>query len=520
MTFNKNFCNEIIPHKAGEFLIGDFMLAKIRTIIFASILLQSFSSHAYSVGTQKILYLLGALAINCIPGVNGNIGDICPTPSSLTGMSGTYQLQASIPKENDNKHAHEEEKDYLYSDEDCLLPLNHSLDFLSLYPGDRIVGLKVDQNGVIHTENVRVLPPDAAAMSKGPEYWKRAAVVINSSMNLQTAERVMQRSADYFSEVSRGLLKMDTKVFSVSGAISCDLRRNYKNLYDEVRNQGFDLNHFSKVTFIGNFPCNWGGVAFVGGKLSAIQAYSEEAAVAVEIHESGHLNRGGHASTEYEEYGDRNDPLGNGYNHVRFNAPHLEQFGYLKSGEIAGITSSSYGNYELRNLDDTDNNQNELQVLRISYGSGPDIFVSFRNRVADNSYSKQLKSSKVVEIHTHEGKVGEQTILRARLTEGDSYCVGGSGTLINVTEVDSDYANVELVEHVMPTQAPTSSPSPSFRGSYEPSAAPTAIGDWCPVSPNKKINKLILYPAIGAGGLLITGSLGICLYYSCKKNKK
>lgn len=501
----------------GKYQKGEFMLVKLRSLILVSVLLQCLSSNAYSFQTHKILYLISALVINGLSGVNGNIGDICPSKTDVTTMSGTYQLEAALAK--NYTYGQEEGNDYLFSDEDCLLPLNHILDFLSLYPGDRIVGLKVQENQVINTKNVQVLQSQAIR-SQSSEYWNRAVVVINSSMNLATAQRVMDRSSDYFSEVSRGLLTMDHKIIGVTGSASCNLHENYRNSYSEAKEQGYDLNDFNKVTFVGDFSCNWGGVAYVGGRLSAIQAYGEESALAVEIHESGHLNRGGHASTESVEYGDRNDPLGNGYNHVRFNAPHLEQFGFLRSDEIMAVDYSSYGQYDLRNLDDFDNNQDELQVLRISVPKNPDVFVSFRNAVHSNSYSKQLKKIKVVEIHTHKGKVGEQTILRASLREGDTYCVGQTGTMINVTSIDSDLASIELVEYV-PTLAPTSSPQPSFRGSFQPTSAPTQspVGNTCPRVPNKKIDPLILYPAIGAGALLLTGSFGICLYCACKNKK-
>ena len=512
---------KIYPIIIGSILQGEPMSTKFRSVFCASALIQCTAANAIPSSAYKALFLLGTVVMNGIPGVNGHIGEICPINTKTKTMNGVYLLEERLPKDpGHHEHHGEHTTDYLYSDEDCLLPLNHSLDFLDPLPGDRITNLEVKPNHVIDPSNALILN-EAGMTSKGSEYWNRAAVVINSSMNLDTADRVMERSSAYFDAVSRGLLTMDHQVISVNGTPSCSLPENYRNFYQDAQNQGFNLDSFNKVTFIADFPCDWGGVAFVGGRLSAIQAYGEDAALAVEIHESGHLNKGGHASTEELEYGDHNDPLGNGYNHVRFNAPHLEQFGFLRGDEIQHINTESYGTYELRNLDDIDNNQDELQVLRISRYDEPTVFVSFRNKVSNNYYSKELKKPYVVEIHTHEGKTGEHTILRERLSEGDTYCIGQSGTLLRVESVDANYANVELFEYVSPSDGPTSAPSPAIRGTQTPSPSLALDQDWCPYSPSKskKIDPLILYPSIGAGAVLLTGGVGLCVYYS-KKNKK
>lgn len=466
------------------------------------------------------VFLLASLAINSIPQVNGHIGDICQPKPGVNYMSGSYQLEATIAEgENGEEHV---ENDYLYSDEDCLLPLNHALDFLNIYPGDKIIGLQVSQNQIVDSTTAIVLPLQLEE-NRGPDYWNRLAVIINSSMNPGTADRVMGRTSEYFDAISRGLLTMDHQVVSVEGTISCSLPENYRNFYNDAKNLGSNFDHFSKVTFIGNFPCNWGGVAFVGGRISAIQAYREESAVAVEIHESGHLNRGGHASTEEKEYGDHNDPLGSGYNHVRFNAPHLEQFGFLREQEIMTIDVDEYGEYELRNLDDYENNQDMLQVLRIRSRDGKDIFVSFRNKVSGNKYSQQLRNPFVVEIHTHGGRVGENTFLRARLTEGEVYCIKDTGSLINVTATSPNQATVAVEEYDIPSMAPSSSPQPTIRGSHAPSFAPTIDPDGCPRRPyseEEKIDPVILYSAIGAAGVVVSViTLGIC-YRCSKKNKR
>jgi hypothetical protein len=189
--------------------------------------------------------------------------------------------------------------------------------------------------------------------------------------------------------------------------------------------------------------CGMQGAGQVGGSPSRAWVF-DYTVNDVYAHELGHNLNMAHASTPTSVYGDVSDDMAaSGYPLRHFNAPHMEQMGWMPAGNIRTITSS--GTYTVAALELSPTQAPAPQILKVlKPDTGDYYYLSYR---APQGFDSGLLTGYFNRVHVHKyaGNYAAYDTYRLALLD-DANVFSDTTNGITITQVShaSDRATVQV----------------------------------------------------------------------------
>jgi hypothetical protein len=213
---------------------------------------------------------------------------------------------------------------------------------------------------------------------------------------------------------------------------------------------GFPASAYDRIIYV--LPdasvCPWAGIATQGGKWSWIRDNTDPHVYA---HELGH-NRGlGHANGLWEcvayPYFDRSDAMGLDY--IRFNAPHLEQAGWLDPSDVVEVTTS--GTYTLEALHRTADGVPPRALKIWDPSAGANVYLSLREPVGDYEAPMTPDIASKISVHRFLDPMttlsDRPTLLVDALSVGQDYWFADGTVRVRFLADFGSTADVQITVH-------------------------------------------------------------------------
>jgi len=236
-------------------------------------------------------------------------------------------------------------------------------------------------------------------------------------------------------------------VINYSTASVCDYAR-WANAADAAATAaGVDLSSYPRKLYV--MPstemsvCGASGVGQVGG--SPTRAWMFNYTVSeIYAHELGHNLNMAHASTLANEYGDGTDDMGVEGSPLRhFNAPHMEQMGWMPPGNIVTVTQS--GSYTVAALELSPTQAPAPQILKIlKPDTGDYYYLSYREPLGFDSGLDPGYFNRVF-VHKYAGNYGAyNTYYLALLKDTTAFTDTTNGITVTQVSHATDRATVQI----------------------------------------------------------------------------
>ena len=189
--------------------------------------------------------------------------------------------------------------------------------------------------------------------------------------------------------------------------------------------------------------CGMQGAGQVGGSPSRAWVFDYTVSD-VYAHELGHNLNMAHASTPASEYGDVSDDMAaSGYPLRHFNAPHMEQMGWMPAGNIRTITTS--GTYTVAALELSPAQAPAPQILKIlKTDTGEFYYLSYR---APLGLDSGLLTGYFNRVHVHKyagNYIAYDTYRLALLDDAGVFSDATNGITVTQLSHASDRATVQV----------------------------------------------------------------------------
>jgi len=236
-------------------------------------------------------------------------------------------------------------------------------------------------------------------------------------------------------------------VINFSAASTCDLA-GWANAADAAATAaGVNISSYPRRLYV--MPttemsaCGMQGAGQVGGSPSRAWVFDYTVSD-VYAHELGHNLNMAHASTPASVYGDVSDDMAaSGYPLRHFNAPHMEQMGWMPAGNIRTITAS--GTYAVAALESNPTQVPAPQILKIlKPDTGDYYYLSYRAPLGLDSGLLAGYFNRV-HVHKYAGNYAAYDTYRLALLD-DAGVFSDTTNGITVTQVShaSDRATVQV----------------------------------------------------------------------------
>jgi len=236
-------------------------------------------------------------------------------------------------------------------------------------------------------------------------------------------------------------------VINYSTASACDYA-SWANAADAAATAaGVNLSSYPRRLYV--MPstemsvCGADGAGQVGGSPSRSWVFNY-AVNDVYAHELGHNLNMAHASSPTNEYGDASDDMSvSGYNLRHFNAPHMEQMGWMPPGNIATVTQS--GTYTVAALELSPSQAPAPQILKVlKADTGDYYYFSYRQPLGFDSGLLAGYFNRV-HVHKYAGNYSSYNTYRLALLD-DASVFSDATNAITVTQMShaSDRATVKI----------------------------------------------------------------------------
>jgi hypothetical protein len=232
-----------------------------------------------------------------------------------------------------------------------------------------------------------------------------------------------------------------------STASPCDLAA-WANAADAAATSaGIDLASYARHLYV--MPsvemgvCGADGAGQVGGNPSRAWVFNNQQSD-VYAHELGHNLNMAHAATLTNQYGDASDDMSaDGYALRHFNAPHMEQMGWMPPGNILTVTQS--GTYTVAALETIPGAAPAPQILKIAKpDTGEYYYLSYRQPVGFDS-GLVAGALNRVSVHKYTGTYGAtNTYLLALLDDAGVYSDTVNGITVTQQSHATDRATVQI----------------------------------------------------------------------------
>jgi len=236
-------------------------------------------------------------------------------------------------------------------------------------------------------------------------------------------------------------------VINYSTASACDYA-SWANAADAAATAaGVNLSSYPRRLYV--MPktevslCGAQGVGQVGGNPTRAWVF-DYAVNDVYAHELGHNLNMAHASTLANQYGDGSDDMGiDGFPLRHFNAPHMEQMGWMPPGNIATVTQS--GTYTVAALELSPAQAPAPQILKIlKADTGDYYYLSYREPLGFDTALDSGYWNRVF-VHKYSGDYGAyNTYFLALLSDAGAFSDATNGITVTQVSHASDRATVQI----------------------------------------------------------------------------
>jgi hypothetical protein len=245
---------------------------------------------------------------------------------------------------------------------------------------------------------------------------------------------------------TQGVVKTVSLSTSISSYGNCNFNQLGSDALAQLTAEGFSSNNFDVITFYmpQNIPgCNFGGVAYVGGRTSWLRSSSP----GVMAHELGHNYGVWHAGTDSNnddvqdtEYGDYSCVMGSPSALVTMNAVHRMALGWVPSNAVgsfscaSGSCSESFTVYDLQATPSSAVSNGGVTVVQTDrMGRSGNYFISYR---AGTGLDGNMGSSFIGKVSLHYYSSGNTEYVQS-LSAGQSYQEIVNGINMILVSVDS-----------------------------------------------------------------------------------
>ncbi|HET7064759.1 MAG TPA: NEW3 domain-containing protein [Rudaea sp.] len=236
-------------------------------------------------------------------------------------------------------------------------------------------------------------------------------------------------------------------VINVSTAAACDLAGWADAADSAATASGVNVSSYPRRLYI--MPttemsvCGMQGAGQVGGSPSRAWVF-DYTVNDLYAHELGHNLNMAHASTLANVYGDASDDMaGSGYPLRHFNAPHMEQMGWMPAGNIRTITAS--GTYTVAALELSPTQTPAPQILKVlKPDTGDYYYFSYREPLGLDSGLRTAYWNRV-NVHKYTGNyIAYDTYLLALLDDASVFSDATNGITVTQVSHASDRATVQV----------------------------------------------------------------------------
>jgi hypothetical protein len=189
--------------------------------------------------------------------------------------------------------------------------------------------------------------------------------------------------------------------------------------------------------------CGADGAGQVGGSPSRAWVFNNTVND-VYAHELGHNLNMAHAATLANQYGDASDDMSaDGYPLRHFNAPHMEQMGWMPSGNIVTVTQS--GTYTVAALELSPTQAPAPQILKVAKpDTGDYYYFSYREPLGLDSGLRTAYWNRI-NVHKYVGNyAASNTYLLALLDDTGVFSDATNGITVTQVAHASDRATVQI----------------------------------------------------------------------------
>jgi len=189
--------------------------------------------------------------------------------------------------------------------------------------------------------------------------------------------------------------------------------------------------------------CGADGAGQVGGSPSRAWVFNNTAND-VYAHELGHNLNMAHAATLANQYGDASDDMSaDGYALRHFNAPHMEQMGWMPPGNIVTVTQS--GTYTVAALELSPTQAPAPQIIKIAKpDTGEYYYFSYREPLGLDSGLRSAYWNRV-NVHKYTGAYGAtNTYLLQLLDDAGVFSDATNGITVTQVSHASDRATLQI----------------------------------------------------------------------------
>lgn len=244
---------------------------------------------------------------------------------------------------------------------------------------------------------------------------------------------------------------------SYSKAGSCDYNGWASAAEAAAKAAGIDTTQYTRVNYVTptNSTCGWGGLAYMPGRQSWVQACTS---TGIFSHELGHNLSFHHAATPTSEYGDGSDPMG-GAKAVLFSGANRVMAGWMAPGTVVDITGG--GTFAIDALAVAA--PTSPQVMRIFKADSNEWYhVSLRKAIDLDTSLSPTYLDKVTVVKAS-GKLPAKTTLVATLGAGQAWTDSANGITVTHQSLAGNTATVgvAMTGATCTTAAPTVAVSPA-----------------------------------------------------------
>ena len=353
----------------------------------------------------------------------------------------------------------------------------------------QVTGYRIGDDFVVNgrSRNSIRIAGSTTATSVDHAQGEQETVVIITDVSLakETVDKhIFETVNDYYKNSSYGKISLSGDTYGPysiadAGCDEDDIPRNSQDIISAA-DEEMNFSGVKRIVIFGQFSCGWGGYGLQGptniysthegnGPFSVAwvnSAGNNEPFSGIAAHELGHNFDIDHAVSfacgtpgicgEVREYGNTYSVMG-GFRYLgQLGAPHRDHLGWFDPEHIQTVNKD--GTYTIGPIE---NNDDELKALKIPRGGSDYMYVEYRQPIGTDENFAEIEGTNVYNgallqvlqdgnpkrpaiFDSTEPSGTPVSMLTAALLPGEEFTDPATGTIIRVTDADTDGVTVEV----------------------------------------------------------------------------